>query len=311
MDGSRSFDPIYVEEFPTTEGKLPKIRRFKHISPQYFEAMGNKLLAGRDFTWNDILDTRPVVIVSRNLAAEYWPSPSLAIGKRIRESPKSPWREIVGVVADERDDGLDRPASTTAFWPVYKKDFWGQPTNLARYLSFAIRSRRAGTSSFTRDVEQAVWAVNPQLPLANVKVVTELVADSMARTSFTLVMMSLSSAMALLLGIVGIYGVISYSIAQRTKEIGIRMALGAPGTTVERMFLRHGLILAAIGVSCGIAISLPLSRLMQTLLYGTAPTDPATYLCVAAFLLVSAGLAAWLPARRASRIAPVEALRGD
>lgn len=311
MDGTSNFDPIFIEQFPSAEGKLPPVRRFKHIGPGYFSTMGNRLHAGRDFTWTDILEARPVVIISRNLAAEYWPNPQQAIGKRVRENTKGTWREIIGVAGEEHDAGLEQKAASTAFWPLLKRDFWSQPLHLQRYVTFVIRSNRAGSQAFTRDVEKAVWSVNPQLPLANINTVEELMDASMARTSFTLVMLSLAAGMALLLGIVGIYGVISYSISQRTREIGIRIALGAPAANVERMFLRHGLTLAAIGIACGIGLSIPLSSLMESLLYQTAPTDPLTYGAVGLFLLATAALAAWLPARRASRIPPVEALRGD
>ena len=273
--------------------------------------MGNPLAVGRDLDWTDILETRPVVLISRDMAIEYWGSPAAALGKRIRETPKGIWREIVGVANLKRHDGVDRPARATAYWPLLKRDFWQPGLSIRREMSFAIRSPRTGTSQFTEDVQSAIWSVNPQLPLANIRTVQELYSRSLSRTSFTLVMILLSAAMALLLGIVGIYGVISYSISQRTYEIGIRMALGAPAGLVRRIFLSHAILLTAIGIACGFAIAIPLTRFMSGFLFEVSATDPLTYIAVPIFLLASSALAAYLPARRAPRISPLEALRGD
>ena len=151
--------------------------------------------------------------------------------------------------------------------------------------------------------------MNPNLPLANVRTVREIYDRSMARTSFTLVMLGIAAAMALLLGLVGIYGVIAYSVTQRTREIGIRMALGATQDRVRGLFVRHGLVLAGIGVLCGIATAIPLTRLMTALLFEVSPLDPLTYVAVAVLLVASALLATYLPARRAALVEPVEALR--
>lgn len=311
MDGSQSMDPIYPEDRPVSENKLPTLRGYKHIGPGYFAAMGNPLAVGRDLDWTDILETRPVVLISLDLAIEYWGSPAAALGKRIRETPKGIWREIVGVSNLERHDSVDRPARATAYWPLLKRDFWQPGLSIRREMSFAIRSPRTGTSQFTQDVQSAIWSVNPQLPLANIRTVQELYSRSLSRTSFTLVMILLSAAMALLLGIVGIYGVISYSISQRTREIDIRMALGAQAGLVRRIFLSHAILLTAIGIACGFAIAIPLTRFMSGFLFEVSATDPLTYIAVPISLLASSALAAYLPARRAARISPLEALRGD
>ena len=311
MDGSQSMDPIYAEDHPVSDTKMPAIRTHKRLGPGYFAVMGNPLAAGRDFTWTDLLEARPVAIVSSNLARELWGNPAAALGKRIRERNNGVYREIVGVANEERDQGVDRKAPDIAYWPLLQRDFWKPGLTVGRYVGFAVRSPRTGSKLFMQDLQRSVWAVNPQLPLSNVKTVQEFYDRSLSRTSFTLVMISLSAGMALLLGVVGIYGVISYSISQRTREIGIRMALGAPAGLVRRMFLSHGLALAAIGVVFGFAIAIPLTRYMASFLFEVSATDPLTYTTVPVFLLASAALAAYLPARRASRIAPVEALRGD
>jgi predicted permease len=271
--------------------------------------MGNPLLAGRDLTWTDIYEMRPVVLVSEALARELWHDPSAALGKRIRENPKGQWREIVGVVGSERDDGVSQKATTTVYWPMMIQDFWGQPLATQRGQAFAIRCGRTGSASFLNQVRQAVWSVNPDLPIAGVQTMQEIYDRSMARTAFTLVMLSIAAGMALLLGIVGIYGVISYTVSQRTREIGIRIALGAPQQSVRRMFLREGLVLTAIGVACGLAAAAGLTGSMKTLLFEVSPLDPATYCAVALVLAAAALLASYIPARRATMIEPVEALR--
>lgn len=311
MDGSRSADPIFAEDRPTSEGQLPPIRRYKYLSPGYFQAMGNRLLAGRDFTWVDIHAMRPVTLVSENLAREYWGTPAAAVGKRIRENPKGTWREIVGVVGNERDNGIDQEAPTIVYWPFMIRNFWSAPIEVRRTLVFAIRSKRTGSDNFLKEISQAVWAVNSELPFANVRTVKEIYERSMARSSFTLVMLGVAAGMALLLGVVGIYGVVSYSLSQRTREIGIRMALGATHRQVRGLFVRHGLMLAGIGVVCGVATAIPLTRLMSALLFEVSPLDPLTYVAVSIGLVAAALLASYLPARRATRIEPVEALRAE
>ena len=311
MDGNDSNDVLFVEDQPLSEGRIPPVCRFKFLSPNHFKTMGNPLVSGRDLTWTDTFNQTPVVLVSENLARERWGAPNAALGKRVRESPKSEWREIIGVVADERDNGVDQPAPQIVYWPVIMKEFWGNHMMVQRNLAFAIRSSRTGSDSFLKDVRQAVWSVNPNLPLANVRTLDEIYNMSMARTSFTLVMLAIAGAMALLLGVVGIYGVISYSVSQRTREIGIRMALGAREPELQRMFVLHGLRLTGIGVACGLAASIGLMRLLSSLLFGVSPIDPLTYAAVAAGLAAAAALASYLPARRATTVDPVEALRAE
>jgi predicted permease len=311
MDGNYDNDPLFIEGRAYSEGQIPPLRRYKFISPDYFKMMGSPILAGRDFTWPDIYEGRQVVMASENFARENFGSPGAAIGKRVRENPKGPWREIVGVTRNERDDGVDKPAPALIYWPIYRHDFWGDSEAGQRSLVFAIRSPRTGTAAFLKDVSQAIWSVNPNLPLANPRTLFTVYNRSMARTSFTLVMLGIAAAMALVLGLVGIYGVLSYSVAQRTREIGIRIALGAPETRVRRMFLGHGLRLAGVGITAGLAAAAALTRLMSALLFEVSPLDPVTYCAVPAVLLAAALLAAYVPARRATTIAPIEALRTD
>jgi putative ABC transport system permease protein len=174
-----------------------------------------------------------------------------------------------------------------------------------------MRSPRAGSESFLSQVRQAVWSVNAEAPLARIRTVEEIYRGSMARSSFTLVMLGIAGGMALLLGLIGIYAVISYSVSQRTRELGIRMALGAQQASLRAMVVRRGFLLAAIGVGFGLAAAVPLTRIMESMLFGISPLDPLTYAGVSAGLLAAAAAASYVPARRASAINPVEALRGE
>jgi predicted permease len=311
MDGSGWHDPVYSDERSHDGSHIPPLRLFRTVSPGLLRTMGNSLIAGRDFTWTEVYEKRPVAMVSENMARELWRDPAAAIGKRIRESLKAPWREIVGVVGDERDDGVNQKAPSIAYWPILMDNFEGEQPFVQRSAAIAIRSRRTGSRAFLNDISHAMWSVNANLPLANVRTLQEVYNKSLARTSFALVMLAIAGAMALLLGVVGIYGVISYSVSQRTREIGIRMALGAPRQEVTRMFVGHGLRLAAIGVACGLAAAAVCMRLMSSLLFQVSPLDPVTYAAVALGLAAAAVLASYVPALRATAIDPAEALRAD
>jgi putative ABC transport system permease protein len=311
MTGANWQDPIFAADKSYEQKQLPPIRTFKFLSPGLLKTMGNRLIAGRDFVWEDAYDKRKVAMVSDNLARELWGSPAASLGKQIRESNNSDWREVVGVVADERDDGVDKKAPTIALFPMLMTKFEGDDPSVRRTMSYMIRSARAGSSALTSEVAHAVWSVNPNLPLAGVRTMDAVVIKSMARTSFTLVMLAMAGAMALLLGVAGIYGVISYSVSQRTREVGIRMALGAQRGEVTGMFVRYAVGLAALGIACGLAVALALTRVMGAMLFEVSPVDPLTYVAVCASLIGAAVLASYIPALRATTVNPVTALRAD
>jgi ABC-type antimicrobial peptide transport system permease subunit len=190
--------------------------------------------------------------------------------------------------------------------------YTAKPTiDAPRFVTFAIRSDRAGTESFLKQVQQAVWSVNGSLPLAAVNTMREIYSQSLARTSITLVMLAIAGAVALTLSLIGIYGVISYAVAQRTREIGIRLALGAQKGGLRWMFVRSALVLTGVGVVIGLGAAAALVRLMKTLLFGISPLDPLTFLAVPLILAIAAALASYLPARRAAGVDPVEALRAE
>jgi predicted permease len=309
MDGMTSNDPIQAEDYPVPEGQIPNMRRYKWISENYFATMQNPILFGREITWADIYARAPVLVVTENFAREYWQDPARAVGRRIRENSKAPWRQIIGVAANIYDDGVNQKATAVVYWPMLVKDYWGVQTLARRNMAYAIRSTRVGTPSFFKEVQQAIWSVNRNLPLANVRRLEEIFQDSMARASFTLTMLAIAASVALILGTVGIYGVISYSVSQRTREIGIRMALGAQKGEVNRMFLRQGILLATLGIALGLCAAAGLTRLLSALLYGVEALDLITFAAVALILCSVALLATYLPASRAAKVDPVTALR--
>ena len=311
MDGRSSADVVFAEDHPLPEGQIPPIRRMIYVIPGFFSADGTPLVAGRDFTWTDLYQKLPVAIISENFAREYWDSPSAALGKRIRIASTDDWREIIGVAANVYMDGVNKKTPSTVYWPTLRVNFEGEKHSVASYIVFGIRSSRAGTESFLKEVREAVWTVNRNLPLSRVNTLGYYYRQSMARTSFTLIMLAVAGAMALLLGVGGIYGVIAYSVSQRTREIGVRMALGAQTQSLTAMFVRHGLILTGIGIAFGLTAASIVMRLMSSLLFRVNPVDPLTYAAVTLGLIATAFIASYLPSRRAATVDPVDALRAE
>jgi predicted permease len=301
MDGRAARGPIFVEGMAAPA--LPPIRYIRQVGAGYFEAMENPIIAGRTITWTDIHQLRPLALISENLALEYWDTPAKAIGQRIRSFADAPWQEIVGVVGNEWADGLNHPPPALVYVPLATEQA------VSRFMMFVVRSERAGTASFLRELQQAVWSVNARVPLANVRTLAEIQADSMAPTSFATVMLTIAATVALLLALVGVYSVVSHIAAERTHEVGIRMALGAQVRDVRRLFVRHGLLLTFIGIAVGLGGAVLATPVMAALLYGVGPTDPLTYTAVSMALAAVTLLATYLPARRASRIQPLVALR--
>jgi predicted permease len=311
MTGSGWHDPILLQGRNYAEGQFPPLRLFKFVSPGFLKALGTPLIAGREITWTDTYNKIPVAMISENLAREYWREPADALGKRIQVSTKDDWREIIGVVGDVHDDGVNKKPPTSVYWPLLQARFASDDISARREVAFIMRTPRAGSESFLKNVREAVWSVDANLPLADVHTFEYFCKRSMARTSFTLIMLGVAGTMALLLGVVGIYGVIAYSVSQRTREIGIRMALGAQQPTVTGMFVRHGLLLTGVGVACGLIAAVLLMRLMSSLLFNVNPVDPVTYSTVSLGLAATAGLASYVPSRRAASVDPVEALRAE
>jgi len=289
----------------------PPMRWFVNVSPGFFNSLGTQLKAGRELTWTDIYGERKFVLISENLARELFGSAQAALGKRLRGGEGDVWREVIGVTEDVRYNGAEKPAPTVVYWPILGRLHYMPITVAARTVVFSVRTDRAGTAALLNEIRQAVWAVSPALAIANPETMRETVDRSMARTSFTLVMLAIAGAMALLLGLIGIYGVIAYAVSQRTREIGIRLALGAQPAAVRQMFVRYGLGLSAIGITIGVGGATILTRAMKSLLFGVAPLDPITFGAVPLMLLVATLAACYLPARRVSAVDPVECMRGE
>jgi ABC-type antimicrobial peptide transport system permease subunit len=217
---------------------------------------------------------------------------------------------VIGVLADLHDDGISQPAPTAVYWPLTQK-FGSGPLRVSRNVDYLIRSRRSGSAAFTQELRQALAAVNPNLPLANVRTLDSIYRRSLARTSLALLLIGIAGALAMALGLVGIYGSIAYSVSLRTRDIGIRMALGSTARDVVQLFVRQGLTVSGIGAFCGLLASFAVTRLLRSLLFGVSTIDPATYGAVVCCLIVAASLASWLPAQRAATVNPIDALRAE
>jgi predicted permease len=309
MDGSDNVGGMLIKDRPS-DGQIPPTHQVFFVSPRFLITLGTPLITGRDFTWSDIYNKAPVAMVSENFARKYWGDPANAIGKEIRPSTKDDWRQIVGVAGDAYQNGVDRLAPTSVYWPIFMPSYYGRPEyGVQRVVTFAVRSPRAGSEGLLNEIKQAVWSVSSNLPLAEVHTLDYYYTKSMARTSFALVMLALAGGMALLLGVVGLYGVIAYSVSQRTHELGIRMALGAKTRDVLKLILAQGLMLTLIGVSIGIAGALAATNFLSTLLYGVRQDDPLTFVAVSVLLIAVAAFASYIPARRAAKVDPMVALR--
>jgi predicted permease len=311
MGRDRSSSALTVEG-RADDGRTPPNRQVKIVSPGSFQTLGTPLVAGRDFTWTDVYDLRNVAIVSENLARELWGSADAGLGKRVREyyAAQSPWREIVGVAGNVHDDGADQPPPATIHWPAQPLgEFLGGYQS--RRVSVVVRTARAGSQGLIEQVQEAVWSVSADLPLAEVSTLDIVYEQSMARTAFTLTMLGIAGAMALLLGLSGLYAVIAYSVSQRRREIGIRLALGAQPREIRGQFVRRGLLLTGVGLAIGAAAAVVFTRVMRSLVFGVSPLDPLTFTVMPVVLAAATVVASYLPARRAAAVDPVQALKAE
>jgi putative ABC transport system permease protein len=311
-------DQVPMEEFGQSaivaaEGQdygpngLPPIRTIKLMSPGALGTLGTPLLAGRDFTWEELHNQRNVAMVSESFARAEWSTVEGALGKRVRVGTSQTWQEVIAVVTDVYDDGADRPAPHIVYWPARVHDYVAG-TLLPRSVNFAMRSERAGTEAFVREIRQAVAEVMPGLPVFQIRTLREVYDLSMAGTAFSLVLLGIAGAMALLLGIVGLYGVLAYAVMHRQREVGIRLALGARPGAVTGMFMYRGLVLSGIGIAIGVVAAAGITRWMSALLFGVTPVDAATFVAAASVLVIAALAASYIPARRAAAVDPVHTL---
>jgi putative ABC transport system permease protein len=301
LGGSNSSEAFLVEGVPEPPPGQENIGRYRVCTPDYFATLQIPILRGRAFTEQDKAGAPPVVIVNETLARKYWPGQE-AVGKRIRfQAPldRAPWMEVVGMIKDVKHE-LTLEV-TPEFYLPHAQDGW---------RGMVVVARTTGDpASLAGSLRQNVWAIDKDQPVAEVRTMVEVRSISVGLQQFNSWMIGIFALVALLLASIGIYGVMAFAVAQRTREIGIRMALGARRTDVLRMVVLNGMKLAVIGLAIGLVASWLLTRFISSLLYGVQPTDPLTFMAVSACLLLAALLACYLPARRATKVDPLEALR--
>lgn len=296
-----------VEDHPRGEGELPIFARQNQVEAGFFETMGITPLEGRLLQRGDGAEENRAVVVSQRFAELWWPDAS-AIGRRIRQGPQEEWWQVVGVVADAHYLSLEEVPEEMIYWPATLGPADApQPT---RSMDVVIKAS-GDPLDFVTVLRREVQALNPRIPVSNPRAYTDIVGSATSRTSFTMALLGAASSVALLLGLVGIYGVISYIVSQRTREIGVRMALGASAGSVRGMVVRQGLLLAVGGVVLGLVASGALSSVVSSLLYGVSATDPLTYASVSVLLMAISGIACWIPAARAAGVNPSRALRSE
>ncbi|MEZ4425318.1 MAG: ABC transporter permease [Gemmatimonadota bacterium] len=307
--GGMSFGGLEVEDHPREPDELPIFASQPQADVGYFQAMGIDVLQGRGFERGDGGDGTRAVVVSRAFAQTWWPDTS-PLGRRVRfGADNEDWYQIVGVVEDVRQNGLEEPSAEMVYFPTLTEAD-GQLVP-ARAQDVVLRASGGDPMALLPVLRREVAALNPRIPVADPRTMSEVFDGATARTSFTMAVLGAASGIALLLGLVGIYGVISYVVSQRTREIGVRMALGASAATVRGMVVRQGLALALAGVTLGLLVAALASRVMGSLLYGVSAMDPLTYAGVAATLVTVAVGAAWVPALRAAGVDPSRALRAE
>ncbi|HEY6227995.1 MAG TPA: ABC transporter permease, partial [Verrucomicrobiae bacterium] len=301
------YDPNYndtdIEGYVGGEGKRPaNVDYFQTVSPGFFKTMRMRLVEGRFIDERDSLETPDVCVINQTMARAFWEDKS-AIGRRVRPGNNGPWCTIVGVIQDAKNGGLDRPPGTELYLPFNQRQAFNWRT---RYISARSHGDLAAVAAQIRKVVQSVA---PGMPVSRIRTMDEIVAASRSRPRFLTELLGVFSITALILASVGIYGVISYSVAQRTREFGVRMALGAGTADVLRLVLSRGMRLTLSGLLIGLIGAVALTRFMSALLFGVTPTDPVTFIIVPAVLALVALAASYLPARRATRVDPLNALR--
>jgi putative ABC transport system permease protein len=294
-----------LEIRPTAPGKSEEVAEFTSVSPEYFRTLGIPLLKGRYLSEQDDQNAPPVMVISETMARRYFPNED-PIGMRLKTGgcTECDWTTIVGVVGDVKNEGIGDEIAPAMYCPFVQESF-----NI-RMMTLALRTE-VDAASMIASVRREVNSIDPDLALADIRTMEQLMSKSLGQSRYRGVLLGIFAIIALTLAAVGIYGVIAYAVSQRTREIGIRIALGARKLDIFRMVVGHGMILSLIGVAIGVAASLILTRFLASLLYGVSSTDPATFTSVALLLIGVALLACSIPARRATRVDPMNALRHE
>jgi len=287
----------------TKDGPIQNVDFYQAVSKDYFQTMGIRLMDGRLFDDRDVQNAPPVVIINKAMAATFWPNQT-PVGRRVRPGGAKDWCTVIGVVDDVKNAGLDRPAGTELYLPYRQPQGQGSTE-----MYVVIRAQSGDPRSLAGAVRERMNEIDPALPLADVRMMEDVLSRAQARPRFLTLLLSLFSAVALAIATVGIYGVVSYSVARRTKEFGLRMVLGAQSGDVLGLVMRQGAGMIAIGVGVGLILAFFFTRLMASLLFGVAPTDLATFASVTAVLFGVALTACYIPARRATRVDPIQTLR--
>lgn len=304
---------VFPESETYESGELPPTRTIIGMSPGLLQTIGTPLLSGRDFDWVELIEQRNVAMVSESFAVETWGAVDGALGQRLRVGTDGPWQEVIAVVADVYHDGVDRAPTPTVYWPAREHPFVAGGTFRPNAVAFVLRTERANSESLVTEMRRVVAEVAPDLALVQVRTLAQVYRDhaSMARVSFSLALLGIAGVMALVLSIVGIYGVLAYAVMQRRREVGIRVALGAEPGSVRRIFVYRGMALAGTGIMVGTVAAFGSTRLMSSLLFGVTPVDALSFVGAAAFLAAATLFASYIPARRAAMIEPMRTLRAE
>ena len=312
LSGGGSGTSVRIEEFPLSPGELPPILWYKYVAPDYFETMQTRIVAGRSLDLADHLEARPNVVINKAIANRLWPGPEQdVLGKRLGQNDgdgTAAWFTIVGVVDNVPDEGLREEPRELIYYSMVSPQ--GDDGWVSRSMTYVVRTS-GPPASLAGPARNEVWAMNPSLPVAEMSDMETIVANSTARLSFTMIALAIAAGVALLLGGIGLYGVLTYVVNQRTKEMGVRMALGAETGHVKWMVVRQGMTVVGTGLVVGVLVSLYLTPVLESFLYGTSPSDPLTFLATSGVLLAVGLVASYVPASRASSINPMDALRAE
>jgi putative ABC transport system permease protein len=311
MSGEQTTGAMMIEGMPIDPNAVPPVHARVYLSDSAFRVMGTPIIEGRTFLPMDRAPTSDEVIVSQSFAKRYWPGQS-AIGKRVRQGTNGDWQPIVGVVGDVHLTNLQTPPEEAIYLPLNARFFEGRAGISSAPSALAVLVRADGDPSLlVRAVRDAIHAVDPALPTYEERPLADVARGATARMRFTFFLLGAASLVTLLLGAVGIYGVLAYGVSLRRREFGVRMALGASPADVRGIVARQGVRLATIGVGVGLVVALGTMRLLGGLLYDVSPNDPMTLGATCVVLVTVAFVASWLPARRASLVAPTAAIRGE